>query len=300
MKPIPKPVTPEISSDSDDTEILDPQLDVPVDAMVPGYDDDDAYIMVEHDLLEAAKQVTRHLHLEAYQKNASAPAVQGDIIRPTTSAPKRAYSRNVHDALQVAAVSDEEDEDAGKNVTSLGQLLRRRPVALVPATPIKRQEKNQLQKKENRLVESRGDVKEKKVEPVIPRPPSRGTDADDEDDEDDEDLDRPRKVRNLTNTANRQISKLSTQSSLPSFKLSAVPIRTTTTKKESTNKLSTTLDPDWIFSSFWDDDVKRPAKPAGIKRGKVSLADQLQESSFKMFEKKKAISLKDQFKFMER
>jgi len=38
----------------------------------------------------------------------------------------------------------------------------------------------------------------------------------------------------------------------------------------------------------------------GIKRGKVSLAEQLQETSLKMFDKKKAISLKDQFKFMER
>src|SRR5271154_3262363 len=116
----PQPIkaeSPEPSSDSDDTTILDPALDVPLDAMIPGYDNDDAYIMVENDFLEAAKQVTRHLHLEAYQNRDTAP-VEGDIVRPTTGAPKRVYKSNVHEGLQVDATSDEEDEEMGKDVTS--------------------------------------------------------------------------------------------------------------------------------------------------------------------------------------
>ena len=300
-KPV-KAESPELPSDSDETVILDPALDVPGDAMIPGYDNDDAYIMVEHDLLEAAKQVTRHFHLEAYQKHATAPVVDGEIIRPTTGAPKRVHSRNVHETLEVDAVSDEEEgEGMGKDVTSLGQLLRRRPAALVPATPIKRQQRSQPQlKKENRSMESRKNIQEKKMEREVPRPPSRGAEADDEDeDEDDEDLDRPRKVLNLITPADRQISKPSMQSSLSSSVSSAAPSRPPVTRKDSTNKPSMTLEPDWIFSSLWGDDSKRPTKPAVLKRGKVSFADQLQESTFKMFEKKKAISLKDQFKFME-
>ena len=194
-KRAPEPIkdeSPEISSDSDDTTILDPALDVPLDVMIPGYDNDDAYIMVENDLLEAAKQVTRHLHLEAYQNRDKAP-VEGDIVRPTTGATKRVNKSNVHKTLQVDATSDEEEEDTGKDVTSLGQLLRRRPAALIPATPIKREHKPQNQK-ESRPVKSQPDDRDKKVEIEISRPPSRGTDADDEEDEDDEDLDRPRKV----------------------------------------------------------------------------------------------------------
>jgi len=300
-KPPPQPIkaeSPEPSSDSDETTILDPSLDVPLDVMIPGYDNDDAYIMVENDFLEAAKQVTRHLHLEAYQNRDTAP-VEGDIVRPTTGAPKRVYKANVHEALQVDATSDEEEEEMGKDVTSLGQLLRRRPAALVPATPIKREVKSQ----ESQPAQSQRDVRERKVEVEVSRPQSRGADADDEDDEDDEDLDRPRKVRNLTNDTNLQISKPNnTQSSRLSSKPATTSSRTSFKRTVSTNKPSTTLDPDWIFSALWgDDDEKQPSKPAsGIKRGKVSLADQLQESSFKMFEKKKAISLKDQFKFMER
>ena len=49
-------------SDSDETAVLSNSADHAFDAMVAGYDNDDAYIMVEHDLLEAAKQVTRHVH----------------------------------------------------------------------------------------------------------------------------------------------------------------------------------------------------------------------------------------------
>src|SRR5438105_2526516 len=57
------------------------------------------------------------------------------------------------------------------------------------------------------------------------------------------------------------------------------------------------LDPDWMFNSLWDD-THRPTRPS-IRRDKVSLAAQLDESALKLFNDKKAISLKDQFKFME-
>ena len=139
---VPKPETTEIetpeieeSSDSDDdTTILDTSSDNAFDAMIPGYDNDDAYIMVEHDFLEAAKQVTRHIHLEAYHKHVTAPVVEEEIIRPTTGAPQR---RPV-----VEGESDEETDGKGKDVSTLGELLRRRPAAmLVAATPIKRKER---------------------------------------------------------------------------------------------------------------------------------------------------------------
>lgn len=122
----------ESSSDSDDTTILDNSADNAYDAMIQGYGHDDAYIMVEHDLIEAAKQITRHIHLEAYQKQVTAP-ITGEIMRPTSGKPKPKL---------VVEGENEEDEEVGeKDVSTLGELLRRRPTAtLVPATPIRKKE----------------------------------------------------------------------------------------------------------------------------------------------------------------
>lgn len=59
----------------------------------------------------------------------------------------------------------------------------------------------------------------------------------------------------------------------------------------------TLLDPDWMFNSLWDD-APQSTRPS-VRRDKVSLAAQLDESALKLFNDKKAISLKDQFRFME-
>ena len=191
--------TPEIeeSSDSDDTIILDTTGDNTFDAMIPGYENDDTYIMVEHDLLEASKLVTRHIHLEAYQKHVTAPVVEEEIIRPTTGAPQR--------RPLVEGESDEETDGRGKDVSTLGELLRRRPATiLVAATPIKRRQRSPVREKcvrkqaqtmdDHRSTEPRKEsINDPKVEMM--REVTRGVEADDEDeDEDDEDLDRPRKV----------------------------------------------------------------------------------------------------------
>ena len=282
-------------SDSDDTIVQDAELDIPTDAMILGYDNDDAYIMVEHDLLEAAKQVTRHVHLEAYQKNATAP-VEGEITRPTTGPPKRKYSSNVQEALQVEAIGDSNEEGVGKDVTSLGQLLRRRPAPLMPATPIKRN-KIKAQINDELHAESWKDGREKQAENEVPRPQSRSEDADNEDE--DEDLDPPRKVSTRRSAANSQNSRANLQLSRPSSEASVPPLRTSLTKKITSRKPSATLEPDWIFSSLWGDDNTRTSGSVELKREKVSLAAQLQETSLKMFERKKPISLKDQFKFLE-
>src|SRR2546421_573622 len=120
-------------SDSDDTTILSYNADNAFDAMIQGYDHDDAYIMVEHDLIEAAKQVTRHIHQAAYQKQAAAPVI-GQILRPTRRKPKPKPI--------VETESSIEEMDIGrKDVSTLGRLLRQRPkTAPVAATPIKRDE----------------------------------------------------------------------------------------------------------------------------------------------------------------
>ena len=209
---VPKPETTEIqtcelaeSSDSDDTTILDPSGDNTFDAMIPGYDNDDTYIMVEHDLLEAAKQVTRHIHLEAYQKHVTAPVAEKEIIRPTTGAPQRRPA--------VEGESDEDTDGKGKDVSTLGELLRRRPAAmLVAATPIKRKERSTVRERgggkqaqttdDHRSTEpekeSRSDHKAEMMREV-----TRDVEADDEDeDEDDEDLERPRKVYHYLTFAN--------------------------------------------------------------------------------------------------
>jgi len=172
------------SSDSDISETLDSPSD---NKMIAGYDNDDAYIMVEHDLLEAAKQVTRHIHLEAYHKHATAP-VTGNIVRPTTEAPKR--------KPQIDGPSDEEEEEKGKDLSTLGELLRRRPIAtLVAATPIKREEKSSQRATISR-VGSQKDIMsgQRDSEDKMLKDETKGAETDDEEDEDDEDLDRPRKV----------------------------------------------------------------------------------------------------------
>ena len=200
--PQPTEPEPEPSSDSDAIAILDSSGDHTIDAMIPGYDNDDAYIMVEHDLLEAAKQVTRHIHLEAYQKHATAP-ITGEIVRPTIGVAKR---RPV-----VEVEEEDEGEGGGKDVSTLGELLRRRPTAtLVAATPIKRKEKSpgreRVSKVDLRKVEEVRDVhrvdmgrerrasSERRRNVEMLKEETRAAEADDEDDEDDEDLARPLKV----------------------------------------------------------------------------------------------------------
>jgi hypothetical protein len=194
------------SSDSDIAETLDSSSD---NSMIGGYDNDDAYIMVEHDLLEAAKQVTRHIHLEAYHKHATAP-VTGKIVRPTTEAPKR--------KPQIEGSSDEEEEGKGKDPSTLGELLRRRPTAtLVAATPIKREEKSPeqakisrvgLQKETQQKIRGREGIVsgQRGSEIKMLKEETKGAETDDEEDEDDEDLDRPHKVSPLNTSTN--ISRL--------------------------------------------------------------------------------------------
>jgi hypothetical protein len=205
--------TPEIaeSPNSDTTTILDADVDRPYDVMIPGYDHDDAYIMVEHDLLEAAKQVTRHLHLKAYQKQAATPVAE-EIVRPVTGIERRKG--------QVEAISEDEDEDVGKDVSMLGELLRRRPSAVhLAATPIRKGKSPSLQRESeqsartlksmdnSRHSSSRYDnkvFKERRMEDETLREGTIDVEADDEDeddeDEDDEDLERPRKVYHPTNS----------------------------------------------------------------------------------------------------
>lgn len=186
-------------SDSDETIIRNVSTDNATDAMIPGYDNDDAYIMVEQDLLEAAKQVTRHLHLEAYQKQAVAPIVE-DIVRPTVGVGKR----------KPEILSDEEDDGTEAEGSTLGKLLRQSSTTtLVAATPIRRREKPAVRelepKREMERMDRTNNVShtDSSAESVSSRKQIVGletmgkqagdADADDED-EDDEDLDRPRKV----------------------------------------------------------------------------------------------------------
>ena len=204
------------SSDSEDTTILDTLGDNTFDAMIPGYDNDDMYIMVEHDFLEAAKQVTRHIHREAYQKQITAPVVEEKIIRPTTGAPLR--------TPVVEGESDEETDGKGKDVSTLGELLRRRPAAmLTAATPIKRKEHSPLRERvarrqvqtlnDHRRTESENEGRnDRNRKPEMLRENTRGGETNDEyeDDEDDEDLERPLKVYQPPTFAN--ISRLQNSS----------------------------------------------------------------------------------------
>jgi hypothetical protein len=307
------------SSDSDDTIILDTNGDSVFDAMIPGYDNDDAYIMVEHDLIEAAKQVTRHLHLEAYQKHATAPVSAAEILRPTTGAPKR--------RPQVEGESeDNEDSDAeGKDVSTLGELLRRRPAAapvaatpikpkLAAATAIRNQDGNEVRKldfmRDSRVVPSKSeniDMVEDNGSTTSRRTIThvqKSMEEDEDEDEDEEDLDRrPRKVlksivqpKTQTTTTNPPQTR-PTSSKLQNVRPSSslrIPPPTNPTKKPYTKPA---LDADWMFNSLWEP-PQRPLR-SSAKSNKVSLATQLEENSLKLLGQKKAISLKDQFKFME-
>ena len=297
-----KPETAEVESseqlngsETEDEEDGFKSGDNATDTMISGYNHDDAYIMVENDLLEAAKQVTHHIHLAAYQKHASVPMpdVQ-EIKRPTTGPPKS--------KPHVDGISDDEGETYSKDSTTLGQLLRRRPVPNTFAvTPLKRQERSPVRTnrttnaaKENKPVSKNGDSGT-----AIPRDETNGTEVDDEDD--DEDLARPfkRVPPSGYSRTDLQVAKtvsMTSTSSIKSTKLYENPRRDTV--KSSIVKSTSSFDPDWIFKGLWRDDLPPMTKPL-IKRDKVSLAAQLEESSLKILGKKKPISLKEQFKFLD-
>jgi len=178
--------------------------------MIPGYANDDAYIMVEHDLLEQAKSVTRHIHLEAYKRQISAPVADEEIVRPTIA------NRRKDTSVSASEWEEEEKGDINENglqSSTLDELLSEKPAARVtPATPIKRRtitvsskdnaekrrEKNSIfgltatTKPTNEITEMGQDIRIP-VRDVVDV-------QEDEDDEDEEDLDRrrpPRKVLNL-------------------------------------------------------------------------------------------------------
>lgn len=303
-KPLPEPVpapSEASSSDSEETTVLENTADNAYDAMIQGYDHDDAYIMVEHDLVEAAKQVTRHIHLEAYQKQAAAP-ITGEITRPTTCKPKQQQS-------VVDGETSADDEEEVKDGSTLGELLRRRPTAtLGPATPIKRKQERVLETREVKTIDLTLDGSQREKEINGPKEVARKTAREEnrivETDDDDEDLDKPPKkvFRPEISLLTRQAPKISSISSRTSSRISNTTSNSTSFKASDTNKPSkrpvkAVLDPDWMFNSLWDD-PPGPKRPL-VKRDKVSLAAQLDESSLKLFNNKKAISLKDQFKFME-
>lgn len=176
------------TSDSDNTTISDDVSDV----MIPGYDHDDAYIMVEHDLVEAAKQVTRHLHIAAYQKHSLAP-INSNVARPTTRRPQR-----------TTELVDEKDGDH-MDANLLGKLLRQRPiVAPLTATPIKRRRSGspvlsgttkEGERKSKPMNGSRG-MQSTKHERFVgdKKPLNDRLDEKDDENEENEDLNKPRKV----------------------------------------------------------------------------------------------------------
>jgi hypothetical protein len=290
---------------------MDSNGDTAFDAMIPGYEHDDAYIMVEHDLIEAAKQVTRHLHLEAYHKYSTAPVSDAEILRPTTKAPKT--------KPQAEGESNEEPDEEGKDASTLDELLRRRPIAApVAATPIKRKPptpiirdpdsgnevgKLDLMRDSRRInleteTAAVGEDKETTTRRNITL--QRVHEGEDEE-EDEEDLDRrPRKVlKTIAHT------RLETTIHPPQSHASSSKMPTTNTSSHSRTSPPRTvkpprkqaLDSDWMFNSLWEL-PQRPARPTA-KSNKVSLATQLEETSLKSLGQRKAISLKDQFKFME-
>jgi hypothetical protein len=269
------------------------------DAMIPGYDNDDAYIMVEHDLLEAAKLVTRELHLEAYLKHATAP-VEKTILRPTIGGtPKKRKAQEISEGF-----SDVEDTAP----RTLGELLTQRPADRgAAATPIKRRNidsTSQQRKSANAKseVENEGSPVRATTKAVMLGPTDIRRDSNDrisiskkeetEEEDDDEDLDKPirKKVPRLPPQAHLKIS-------FPPFAAkrdaAQAPSGATSTKPPS----GKSFDPDWLFDSLWEE-PKRPLGPAA-NRNKVSLASQLEESTFKILGKKKPMSLKEQFKFLD-
>jgi hypothetical protein len=169
-----------------DSQRTTPEPTKSEDVMIPGYDHDDAYIMVEDDLLAAAKQITRHLHQEAYQRHATT-TVTGEIVRPTTSAPRRRPE-----------IEDEAEEDSsdgeGKDASTLGELLRQKPPApSVAATPIKRTDVLTAKSLQRRRSISPAPMAVNKNNRVGLTKETRVVEIGTDDDEDDEDLDRPRK-----------------------------------------------------------------------------------------------------------
>jgi hypothetical protein len=158
--------------------------------MVPGFEHDDAYIMVEHDLIEAAKEVTRQLHLEAYLRQAAVP-VTGDIARPTMGRPGGKAVVEEESGVE----SDSGDGKAGGvrwvGVRRVG--IRRAEGAIVKMVARDRSENqrtNTSVKRKASEMNSRGkaNVREATKEKVVDEP-IRVTS--DEDDSDDEDLDKP-------------------------------------------------------------------------------------------------------------
>jgi hypothetical protein len=176
---IPSPQVPtDLPDPPDSEETIQESADCAFDTMIPGYDNDDAYIMVEDDFLAAAKQVTRQLHQEAYQRRSTTTRT-GEITRPTIGAPRR--------RVPVEGDTEDSSDDEGVDHSALGELLRRKPPApAVVATPIRRHEvrgqsPSPVRKKISRIAED------------IPRGTRMVEHADVDDDEDDEDLGTPRK-----------------------------------------------------------------------------------------------------------
>jgi hypothetical protein len=180
--PSPQVPTPDpVNSDSEET-VVD-SSDQAMDVMIPGYNNDDAYIMVEDDFLAAARQVTRHLHQEAYQRH-STTTVTREITRPTIGKPRP--------RTPVEGETDESSDGEGEDMSTLGELLRRRPpTPTVAATPIKRRQ----------VVAMRPPSPlQRGISPPMRNRPVVSTSAihvaetcATDDDEDDEDLDKPPK-----------------------------------------------------------------------------------------------------------
>jgi len=283
--------------------------DSPHDAMIPGYDHDDAYIMVEHDLLEAARLVTRELHLEAYLKHATAP-VQETILRPTIGS-----SQNKRKGVEM---SDIESDVGDTRPRSLRELLTQRPAERgVAATPIKRRRVSP-ESPESPLRRSMGramaEVQPKRapVTTVVKPIPTSRTFAKEpipltvalpkaqivgDDDEDDEDLDKPiqKKAHHGYSLADIQIHHNKPAPKRDTAQLPPSPPQPT--KRQTPSSDEPSLDPDWLFAPLWEETARPPRPP--MKRDKVSLASQLGETTFNITGKKKPISLKEQFKFLE-
>jgi len=205
-----EPLDPIDSSSEDfDNTVQDKESQLE-DAMIPGYANDDAYIMVEHDLLEQAKSVTRHIHLEAYKRQISAPVAEEEIVRPTVA------NRRKDTNVSASEWEEEEKGDINENglqSSTLDELLSEKPAARVaPATPIKRRTIT-VSSKDN--AEKRREKNSTFGLTATTKPTSEitgmGQDIripvkdvvevqEDEDEDDEEDLDRrrpPRKVLNL-------------------------------------------------------------------------------------------------------
>src|SRR5580704_18095839 len=178
--------TSDVSSDTDSEDATirgsnDP--DKAYDAMIPGFEHDDAYMMVEHYLIEAAKQVTKGLHLEAYQKRAMEPVME-KIQRPTTGKPMP--------SPVIEGVSDEESDWRGKDVSTLGKLLARHPVKVNQLTKTSTRHKCQASSRsvKSSLPKNKEGKSWRDDREIIDEKPVKEA-IEYSDDEDDEDLDRP-------------------------------------------------------------------------------------------------------------